>query len=168
MPSNLPNCSWVSLLCLGCWLFVDDLYLFPFSCGFFCHHVYLVISTWYCKHVSNLTPTDFPKWNSFLFRECDFFGSPRICLAVLFPNLTCHIFGTTCYHFCHESNIAAPSYVSYPVLVLSNFSLLFWSLTIFILELPYDNFVIITSRHNSFGWRLEFACRWFIVWLTRA
>ena len=168
MPSNLPNCSWVSLLCLGCWLFVDDLYLFPFSCGFFCHHVYLVISTWYCKHVSNLTPTDFPKRDSFLFRECDFFGSPRICLAVLFPNLTCHIFGTTCNHFCHKSNIATPSYVSNPVLVLSDLSLFFWSLTIFILELPYDNFVIITSRHNSFGWRLEFACRWFIVWLTRA
>jgi hypothetical protein len=53
-------------------------------------------------------------------------------------------------------------------LVLSDLSLFFWSLTIFILELPYNNFVIITSRHNSFGWRLEFTCRWFIVWLTWA
>ena len=157
----------VSLLGLRCGLFIDNLYLFPFSSGFFCQHMHLVVSTRYCKHISHLTPTNFPKWDIFFFWESYILRPPWICFAVLFPHLTCHVFRTTCNHFSHETNIAAPCYISYPVLVLSNSFVFFWSLAVFILELPNNYFAIITTWYQSFWWRLEFACCWLIVCLAR-
>ena len=75
--------------------------------------------------------------------------------AFAHPDLTLSIFGATGDHLVHQADIRAPSYVAYPIVMVSNCDRYHFLLSI--VQHPHLHCVVVSSSDDSLRRWLEFS-----------